>query len=117
MTSAPATLPCAVRLPRLSWPWHAARLAFSDSSLPAGFTKRVSTDSSKLSRRRWRAILLALVGLLLLIPAAGPHIDGLRTHHVEYTQNVSMFVIISVAFEGLAVTLFVAAWRIWHKSS
>jgi hypothetical protein len=46
--------------------------------------------------------------------AVGPHIDGLRTRHIEYMQNIPILVVISAVLLVIGGALLFAARRLWR---
>ena len=74
----------------------------------------MSKSLQRVVPRRIASVLSGLLGFWLLLDAVGVHIDGLRTRHIEYTQNTSLFVIISVVFVVIGGALLLVAWRLWR---
>jgi hypothetical protein len=74
----------------------------------------VSSILQRIVRRRIGSAVSGLLGLFFLISAAGSHMDNWRDAHIEYTQNILVFIIISLACVGIAGALPFAAWRLWR---
>ncbi len=69
-------------------------------------------------RSRWRrvsAVLLALVGLWFLASAVMPLVDGFRTRHVEFMNNIPIFVILAAVLLAISIGLLFAARRLWRQ--
>ena len=75
---------------------------------------RMSTSLQRVFLRRIASVVSGLLGFWLLANAVGVHIEGLRTGHLEYTQNTAIFVIISIVLVIIGGALLFAAWRLWR---
>ena len=74
----------------------------------------MSSNRHQIVRRKVGSVVFGLLGLFFLVSAAGPHVDGLRTRHIEYMQNIPIFVVISVVCMAIGSALLFAAWRLWR---
>ena len=72
------------------------------------------TNLQRIVLRRIGSILLGLLGVFFLVSAAGSHIDNFRTRHIEYMQNLPIFITISVVFVAVGGILLWTAWRLWR---
>lgn len=74
----------------------------------------MSTRLQQIFARRIVSIVFGLLGLWMLISAVGAHFDGLAKRHVEYAQNIPIFIIFSVLLGAIGGALLIAAWRLWR---
>jgi len=68
----------------------------------------------RIVRRRIGSVACGLLGLCIAVSAFSAHIEGLRTRHIEYMQNIPIFVIISAVLLVIGSALLFAAWRLWR---
>ena len=78
-----------------------------------GVTNVMSSKHQRLVTRRIASVVSALLGIFLVVSAAGSHVENLRAPHIEYTQNLSVFAAVSIVFVAIGMVLLFAAWRLW----
>ena len=76
--------------------------------------RTMSSNRQRVIRRRIGSSVCGLLGLWLVANAVGPHVDGLRERHIEYMQNIPVFVILSMIFLVVGGALLSAAWKLWR---
>lgn len=74
----------------------------------------MSSHRHRVVRRRIGSAVCGLFGFWMAAGAIGVHIDGLRTRHIEYMENIPIFGIISVVLLAIGGALLFGAWRLWR---
>jgi hypothetical protein len=74
----------------------------------------MSSHRHRIVRRRIGAAVCGLLGFWIAASAVGSHVDGVRTRHIEYMQNIPVFVIISAVLIVIGGCLLFASWRLWR---
>lgn len=74
----------------------------------------MSINLIRVSRRRGGSIVCGLLGLLFVAGAVQAHVDGVRTNHLDYRQNLPMMVLNSVGLLVIGGALLLCAWRLWR---